>query len=78
MTDDTQVTDSVTSAAAVWDAWFDAQYDINLCIDRAVRDLSKDKSDGFQAAIYAGLIEHCAEQIRTFIPDVTLTKDGDR
>lgn len=57
---------------AAWDAWFDNQRDLTRCIDRAVTEQSAGKGDGFRAALYAAVIEHCAEALRTYIPDVAL------
>lgn len=55
------------SAQALWDEWFDVQYDIARCVDNAVEAKSKGKGDLFKAALYSGLIEHLAEQMRSCI-----------
>lgn len=61
-----------------WEDWFSRQYDLNEQIDRAVTGLSKDKGDGFRVALYAALIEHAAEKMRTFIADVALAPAGEQ
>ena len=52
---------------AMWDEWFDGQYDLNLCIDRVVKARGEGKPAGFKAALYSGVIEHCAEQMRGYV-----------
>jgi len=59
------------SAQTLWDEWFDGQYDLAACVDKAVTELSKDKDDLFKAALYSAIIEHCAEQLRF---NIDLTK----
>lgn len=59
-----------------WDEWFDKQWDLTHCIDRAVADQSAGKGAGFRVALYAAVIEHCAEAMRAHIPDVALTRDA--
>ncbi|HEY4268038.1 MAG TPA: hypothetical protein VGM94_07610 [Galbitalea sp.] len=58
-----------------WGEWFDAQYDLNNIIDRAVKERSEGKGDGFRVALYSSIIENAAERIRGYIPDVALTSD---
>lgn len=60
-----------------WDEWFDAQFDLNERIERAVKGISAGKGDGFRVALYAAVIEHCAEAMRTYIPDVALAPVDD-
>lgn len=70
---------SLPSTQEAWDQWFDNQWDLTKCIDRAVEGQSEGKDDGFRLALYAAVIEHCAEAMRAYIPDVALeeeVKDG--
>jgi hypothetical protein len=57
---------------AMWDEWFDGQYDLNLCIDRVIKARSEGKPDLFKAALYSGVTEHCAEQMRMGVDFATL------
>ena len=63
---------AIESTQSAWDEWFDNQWDLTRCIDEAVKQQSAGKGDGFRVALYAAVIEHCAEAMRTHIPDVAL------
>jgi hypothetical protein len=47
-----------------WDAWFELQYDILRRLREEIDGQTRGKSDAFKAAIYAGLIEGLAEDMR--------------
>lgn len=57
----------IESARTLWDDWFDNQYDLVACIDKAVEEQAKGKGEPFKVALYSALIEHCAEQMRSSI-----------
>lgn len=66
---------STETTNQAWDEWFDNQWDLTRCIDKAVTEQSTGKGDGFRVALYAAVIEHCAEAMRAHIPDVALTAE---
>lgn len=49
---------------ATWDAWFSLQYDLLEQFRQEIKDRTRGKSDTFKAAIYSGLIEGLAEDMR--------------
>lgn len=57
----------VVPGQEMWEEWFDGQYDLNLCIDRVIKDRAQGKPEGFKTALYSAVIEHCAEQLRASI-----------
>lgn len=51
----------------MWGEWFDRQYAINHDIDRQVKDATVGRDAAYSAAIYAAIVEHCAERTRQFL-----------
>jgi hypothetical protein len=49
---------------AAWEAWFELQYDMLRRIREEIDGQTRGKSDAFKTAIYAGLIEGLAEDMR--------------
>lgn len=47
-----------------WEAWFELQYDMLRRIREEIDGQTRGKSDAFKTAIYAGLIEGLAEDMR--------------
>lgn len=57
----------------LWEEWFDKQYDLVQRIDRAVDgivgkfEIKPIHHNAARAALYAAVLEHCADKIRTEI-----------
>ena len=57
---------------AMWDEWFDKQYDLCKRIDRAIDGIAGHwvnqeipmNKNASRAALYASVLEHCGEAIR--------------
>lgn len=64
---------SLNTKSGAWNEWFDNQWDLTRCIDEFVKNKSAGKGDGFRLALYASVVEHCAEALRTYIPDADMT-----
>lgn len=53
-----------TASDPAWNAWFELQYDMLRRIREEIDSRTRGKSDAFKAAVYAGLIEGLAEDMR--------------
>lgn len=61
-----------STSSPLWDEWFDTQYDLCDAIDRVIKERSEGKGDGLRLALYSAVVEHCAESMRRFVPDLSL------
>lgn len=50
-----------------WNQWFDFQYDLREDVRALLRGGLDGRSDAFKVAVYSGLIETLAEDMRKFI-----------